>query len=237
MSEKSTLADRLRENLAEQIVSGELRPGTRLDEIELATRFGMSRTPVREAFKALAGMGLVEQRPHRGVVVALPTRRRMEEMFEVMAEIEATCARLAAIRMTGPERRFLEQAHLQSLGIVRTGDMQGYASFNNDFHDIIYRASKNSFLEETARAVRRRVLPFRVSQFRVVGRLSSSHAEHDQVVQAILRGDGAAAEAAMRAHVAKVTVASVDFVEEHRPGQPLMPQHWPDDTPAIRQNP
>src|SRR3546814_9027297 len=84
-------------------------PGTRLDESELATRYGMSRTPVREAFKALAGMGLVEQRPHRGVVVALPSRKRMEEMFEVMAEIEATCARLAAVRMTGPERRRSEE--------------------------------------------------------------------------------------------------------------------------------
>src|SRR3546814_19224697 len=82
MSEKSTLADRLRENLADQIVNGELRPGTRLDENELATKFGMSRNPVREAFKALAGMGLVEQRPHRGVVVALPRRTRMEDPFE-----------------------------------------------------------------------------------------------------------------------------------------------------------
>ena len=236
MSEKSTLADRLRENLADQIVNGVLRPGMRLDEIELATKFGMSRTPVREAFKALAGMGLVEQRPHRGVVVALPSRKRMEEMFEVMAEIEATCARLAAIRMSGPERRQLEQAHLQSLGLVRHGDLTGYSTFNNDFHDIIYRASKNGFLEETARSVRRRVMPFRISQFRIVGRLASSHAEHDAVVQAILRGDGAAAEEAMRAHVAKVTVASVDFVEEHRP-EHLPMQRWPDEMPAIRRNP
>src|SRR3546814_15476910 len=101
MSEKSTLADRLRENLADQIVNGELRPGTRLDEIELATKFGMSRTPVREAFKELAGMGLVEQRPHRGVVVALPIRKRMAEMFEVIGQIDATCALLHAVRTIG----------------------------------------------------------------------------------------------------------------------------------------
>src|SRR3546814_15887214 len=116
MSEKSTLADRLRENLADQIVNGELRPGTRLDEIELATKFGMSRTPVREAFKALAGMGLVEQRPHRGVVVALPSRKRLEEMFGVMAEIAATCARPAAGSRAGPEAHPPPQRHPQPTG-------------------------------------------------------------------------------------------------------------------------
>lgn len=236
MSERSTLADRLRASLADQIVSGELRPGTRLDEVELAKRVGMSRTPVREALKALAGMGLVEQRPHKGVVVALPTSERIAEMFEVMAEIEATCARLAAIRMQGAERRALERLHLQSLQLVQQGDLGGYTSFNNDFHGVIYRGSKNSFLEETARSVRRRVMPYRQSQFRMVGRLGSSHAEHDAVVSAILRGDGEAAEEAMRTHVSKVTVASIDFVEEHRSdSRPLsQPQ---DDMPASPHSP
>src|SRR3546814_16693431 len=119
----------------------------------------MAWTQRGEAVKALAVRGRVEQRGHRGVVVALPSRKRMEEMFEVMAEIEATCARLAAVRMTGPERRQLEQAHLQSLGLVRQGDLDGYSTFNHNFHDIIYRATKKRFLQETAHAVRRTDLP------------------------------------------------------------------------------
>lgn len=216
MSQHLTLADQIREILSDQIVSGELAPGTRLDEVEVAKQVGLSRTPVREAFKALTAMGLLEYRPRKGVVVALPTRQRIEEMFEVMAEVEATCARLAALRMSGPDRRELERLHLQSLRLVRQGDLAGYTEFNNDFHGLIYRGARNSFLEETARSVRRRVMPYRQSQFRVVGRLGSSHAEHDAVVQAILRGDSDAAEAAMRQHVSKVTVASIDFVEEHR---------------------
>jgi DNA-binding GntR family transcriptional regulator len=235
-AQRTTLADRLRDNLAEQIVTGVLIPGTRLDETDLARRYGTSRTPIREAFKALAGMGLVEQRPHRGVLVALPSRQRIEEMFEAMAELEATCARLAALRMTGAERRALERLHLGSLALVRQGDLQAYATFNNGFHDMIYRCSKNGFLEETARSVRRRVMPFRLSQFRVVGRLPGSHAEHDTVVQAILNGNATAAEAAMRAHVGKVTVASVLLVEEQRLTG-LSPQPWPDEKPASRQMP
>lgn len=217
MSQFLTLADQIRETLAEQIVSGELAPGTRLDEVEMAKRVGLSRTPVREAFKALTAMGLLEHRPRKGVVVAVPDRQRIEEMFEVMAEVEATCARFAALRMTAKDRRDLEALHQQSLRLVRQGDMSGYSAINMEFHALIYRGSKNSFLEETAQAVRRRVMPYRQSQFRVIGRLTSSHAEHDDVVKAILRGDADGAETAMRQHVSKVTVASVDFVEEHRP--------------------
>ncbi|PJI40943.1 GntR family transcriptional regulator [Ferrovibrio sp.] len=219
MDEKRTLAEQLRDMLAEQIVTGERLPGARLDEADLAETFGMSRTPVREALKALAGLGLVEYRPHRGALVALPTTRRIEEMFEVMAEVEATCARLATLRMTAPERRELSSAHEAALTLVKTGDLKGYTAFNNDFHDLIYRGSKNDFLAETAWATRRRVLPFRRSQFRVLGRLHDSHAEHDRVVQAILSGDALGAEAAMRGHVGKVTTASVGQVTGTQPEQ------------------
>lgn len=217
MEEKRTLAEQLRDTLAEQIVTGERLPGARLDEADLAETFGMSRTPVREALKALAGIGLIEYRPHRGALVALPTTRRIEEMFEVMAEVEATCARLATLRMTAPERRELEAMHLAALSLVKAGDLAGYTAFNNDFHDMIYRGSKNDFLTETAWATRRRVLPFRRSQFRILGRLHDSHAEHDRVVQAILSGDASGAEAAMRGHVGKVTTVSVSQVTATRP--------------------
>lgn len=217
MDEKRTLAEQLRDTLAEQIVTGGRLPGARLDEADLAETFGMSRTPVREALKALAGIGLVEYRPHRGVLVALPTTRRIEEMFEVMAEVEATCARLATLRMTAPERRELSALHDGALTLVKSGDLKGYAAFNNDFHDLIYRGSKNDFLAETAWATRRRVLPFRRSQFRVLGRLHDSHAEHDRVVQAILSGDAIGAEAAMRGHVGKVTIVSVGQVTGAQP--------------------
>lgn len=232
MDEKRTLAEQLRDSLAEQIVTGERLPGARLDEADLAETFGMSRTPVREALKALAGIGLVEYRPHRGALVALPSTRRIEEMFEVMAEVEATCARLATLRMTAPERRELAAVHDAALTLVKNGDLAGYSAFNNDFHDLIYRGSKNNFLAETAWATRRRVLPFRRSQFRVLGRLHDSHAEHDRVVQAILSGDAPGAEAAMRGHVGKVTIVSVGQVTGTRP-EPV-PAATSPARPAIR---
>src|SRR6185437_6512135 len=105
------LPERLREAIEEEIATGRLLPGTRLDEVELATRFKVSRTPIREAISLLLGEGLVETRPGRRTVVAQVTPQRLLEMFEVMAELEAMCARLAARRMSEPDQQDLLKAH------------------------------------------------------------------------------------------------------------------------------
>jgi DNA-binding GntR family transcriptional regulator len=209
---RTTLADDLRRQLADDIVAGRLLPGVRLDEQELATRFGVSRTPVREALRQLAAEGLAEARPRRGVVVSFPTPERLAEMFEVMAELEAACARFAALRMTVQERRSLDALHVEGAGLVRLSDLLGYEALNLEFHQAIYRGSHNVFLEQTALSVRSRLMPFRRAQFRVLGRLASSHAEHALVVEAIQRGDGECAYRAMRAHMGKVGDATADYV-------------------------
>lgn len=102
---RRTRAEELRLQLADDIVRGTLAPCAALDEIELARRFNVSRTPVREAIRMLAASGLVEVRAHRGAVVARPTHRDLIGMFEVMAELESLCAGYAAERMTIAERR------------------------------------------------------------------------------------------------------------------------------------
>ncbi|MCB1775666.1 MAG: GntR family transcriptional regulator, partial [Gammaproteobacteria bacterium] len=101
-------AIRLRDVLEDEIVNGELKPGDRLDEAALAERFGVSRTPIREAFKYLVGSGLVETIPNRGSFVASVGLPQLIEMFEVMAELEGMCARLAARRMSDNENTQLK---------------------------------------------------------------------------------------------------------------------------------
>ncbi len=105
------LSEQLCEKIEEQIVTGALRPGARLDEQELAAEFGVSRTPIREALIQLASAGLVDTRPRRGAVVAEIEPHRLCEMFDVMAELEAMCARLAARRITEDEIASLRAAH------------------------------------------------------------------------------------------------------------------------------
>src|SRR6202167_3341820 len=109
--EGTTRAERLADEIAASILSGEFRPGVRLDEKTLAQRYAVSRTPVREALRQLASTGLIDVKPRRGATVAKATSAQLENLFGAMAELEATCARLAAMSMTPFERRRLQNAH------------------------------------------------------------------------------------------------------------------------------
>jgi DNA-binding GntR family transcriptional regulator len=199
-----TRAEALRVAIADEILRGVHPPGTPLDETALAKRFGLSRTPVREALGSLAESGLVRKLPHRGTVVAHPTPDELAGMFETMAELEALCTGFSAERMTPRERKAFETRHLEMLGAVRTGSAALYALDNVAFHEALYEGAHNPFLRDLARQTRRRVAPFRRAQFDAPGRLMASHAEHDRIVQAVLRGDRAGATLAMRAHIGTV---------------------------------
>ena len=198
---KITRAEELRLQLADEIVRGVLPPGAPLDESDIARRFSVSRTPVREALRQLVVSGLVEARPHRGAVVARPTIERLAGMFEAMAELEAICAGLAAERMTPIERHQLEAVHEELRVLSHAGNPDRFHAVNERFHNSIYVGSQNAYIAEMTLATRVRVQPFRRAQFRNLGRLAKSHAEHDRVVVAIMRGDKAGAASAMRDHI------------------------------------
>jgi len=202
-----TLAEVLRVQIADDIVDGKLEPGAALDEQLLAQRFGVSRTPVREAIRDLAASGLVEAQAHRAAIVARPTLERLKDMFDVMAELEALCAGLSAINMTLADRTQLQGLHASLRDLVQRGDPSTYNETNEAFHTAIYDGSHNEYLAEITLATRKRVSPFRRAQFRSLGRLALSYQEHDRVVTAILRGDRESATAAMRAHILTVEVA------------------------------
>lgn len=202
--QRKTRAEELRQQLADEIVRGALVPGTALDEITLADRFHVSRTPVREAIRLLAASGLVEVRAHRAAVVARPSANQLTDMFESMAELEALCAGFAAERMTRAERRTLEDIHEELRVMIQSGDPQRYHEVNEAFHNSIYAGGHNTYLAEITLSTRARVQPFRRAQFRNLGRLAKSHIEHDRVVQAILRGEQSIAGSAMYAHIVTV---------------------------------
>ena len=200
-SDKVTRAEELRLQLADDIVRGALAPGSALDETEIAKRFNVSRTPVREALRQLADSGLIDARAHRGAVVARPSIERLTGMFEAMAELEAMCAGLAAERMAPAERHGLEAIHEELRVLSYAGNPERFHEVNERFHNAIYAGAQNTYIAEITLATRVRVQPFRRAQFRNLGRLAKSQAEHDRVVVAIMRGDHVAAAAAMRAHI------------------------------------
>ena len=192
---------KLRDVLEEEILTGVLRPGDRLEELQLADRFGVSRTPIREALFQLSAAGLIEQRPRRGTFVAEIGPRRLMEMFDVMAELEAMCARLAARRATPEELAAIRQAHVGCAKAAERGDCDGYYYENEVFHERIRAASRNEFLVEQADTLQKRLKAYRRLQLRARDRLRASFAEHDSIVKAIESGDAEAAADAMRDHV------------------------------------
>ena len=199
-----TQAERLAEAIAESVLTGEFRPGLRLDEAMLAERYSVSRTPVREALRQLASTGLIDVKPRRGATVANVSSAQLETLFAAMAEIEATCARLAAMSMTPIERRRLQNLQETMEAIVLRDDRDAYAAANIGFHTQIYLGAHNEILSDFATGLRRRLAPFRRAQFRTEGRTSRSHAEHAAVVAAIAACDAAAAHAAMFHHMSLV---------------------------------
>ncbi len=208
------LSENLRETLEEEVATGKLLPGAHLDEVELAKRFGVSRTPVREALRLLAGEGLVEIRPRRGTVVAQVSPQRLLEMFEVMAELETMCARLAARRMTESDLQRLDDAHEQCRVASAGRDSDAYFYANERFHQSIYLAAHNSFLNEQSLALQRKLRPYRRLQLRVHDRVNRSFAEHQGILDALRHRDSGAAATTIRSHVLVQGERFVDLMAE-----------------------
>lgn len=194
-------SEELREAIEEMIAVGTLPPGKHLDETELAQQFGVSRTPIREALNQLASSGVIEIRPRRGAVVAEIGASRLVEMFEVMAELEAMCGRLAARRMTKDEQKVLVKAHESCKKACEAADPDAYYYRNEEFHNAIYAGSHNGFLAEQAGNLHRRLRPYRRLQLRVRDRVGTSFHEHEDIVAAILAGDGDRAAERLRQHI------------------------------------
>lgn len=198
--------------LEQEIIVGLLRPGERLDETSIAERFNVSRTPVREALRHLSSIGLVELRPRRGAVVASPGLKDLLEMFEVMAELEGMCGRLAARRLSERGRTELRQLHERSRVFVDDGDSDGYYEANVAFHEAIYQGGQNRFLADQTRRIRNRLAPYRRLQLRRRNRLAESFAEHDRILHAIMDGNERLVDELLQAHVTVQGGSFTDFI-------------------------
>jgi DNA-binding GntR family transcriptional regulator len=185
-----TRSDRVRRQIADQIISGILKPGQELDEKKLAEAFEVSRTPVREALRQLAAAELIEWRPHQSAIVAKITPSKMVEMFEVMAELEGFCGRLAARRMTPKEHANLIAIHKKFKPFVAAHDREGYHTLNKSFHEAIYEGSHNRYLADSARTLYNRLAPYRAFQLRRADALKHASEEHQEIIDAIIAGNG-----------------------------------------------
>jgi DNA-binding GntR family transcriptional regulator len=172
-----------------------------LDERLIGSRFGVSRTPVREALRILASYGLVEMRPRRKALVSGLDMQRMAQMFEVLASLESLAAECAARRMSLTLQSELRSVHDQIGECLLEGDTEKYDELNLTFHKIIYRGAGNAYLEDQVGVLRQRLAPYRRWLLQKMKRVNLSHKEHGEILAAIIDGDSTTAAAKMRNHV------------------------------------
>lgn len=198
---RGCLADDICQQISDEIALGILAPGVRLDEVTLATRFKVSRTPIREALRQLGSLGLIDTRPNRGAFVAGLTPEKLDQIFEAIGELEASCARHAAVRMNEADRSRLRELHAAGRGAMQNGDFALYDTLNLELHELIIQSCYNPILIETVTSLRSRVAPFRRTQFRNLARIAESYAEHCAIVDALLAHDVVTSYREMRAHL------------------------------------
>jgi len=208
----ATRATELRATLESLIVTGELAPGDRLDETEIARRFNVSRTPVREAIKALVATGLVEVRGRQGATVTQLSIAMLIEMFDLMAALEGLCTRLAARRATQGQKQALRDVHARLTAAFEAADPVAFYDINLEFHDLVYAAAHTQFLAAQTVALRLRLAPYRRRVTYQPGRMRATLDEHREIIAAI---EAAEPERAMRAaseHVRLLGDQLSDFI-------------------------
>ncbi|MGB0749107.1 MAG: GntR family transcriptional regulator [Magnetospiraceae bacterium] len=194
-------AEHVRQALSKEILTGELPPGAIITESRLAERFGVSRTPVREAIRVLAGDGLVQLRPGRRPVVRGKSVAEMLDQFEAMAELEASCAYLAAKRRDPFLLERMQGAQVQCRKFAEADDIDRYYAANVVFHEAIYTMAGNAYLKDETLRLRDRLEFLRISQGRLPGRLFQSAEEHERIYAALEAGNEVKAAIEMRNHM------------------------------------
>ena len=212
----TTIATKIIDTLAGDIISGVLPPGARLEEKALALRFDVSRTPVREALREMGARGLIELIPRRGGVVANIGVTELSDMLEAECELESLCAQLAAQRMSVVEKKQLEHLHHDTEAAVANGNLADYLVQNKKFHDLICTGTHNKTIATMVQGLRDRLAAFRQAQAGTERRLEVSHEEHGAVVEAILASDGTTAYDAMRNHNARLSTGVLERLREPR---------------------
>ncbi|WP_256094895.1 GntR family transcriptional regulator [Paraburkholderia nodosa] len=186
--------------LESEIERGELVPGAALDERALAARFNVSRTPIREALQQLAAQQYVQIVPRQGVFVTKMTVPQLRNMLELLHELEAVSARLAARRMNDEQRVELQRTIDEGVEALNQSDARRFARSNAEFHEVICQACHNDYLAEQIRAIRRLISRYRPKLFLAPSRREKVIADHQRLAQALLSGDEATAEEVMAQH-------------------------------------
>ena len=191
------------ERLRAQIFAHELAPGSWLDEQKLASEFGISRTPMREAIKVLASEGLVTTKMNRGAYVTEVDRQDLEQIFTVLSLLEGQAAKETATKASEDQLTLLDHLHHRLETAAANRDLEQFFEFNVKFHDLIQEIAGNTWMNGVIADLRKVLKLQRRDSLSRSGRMQSSLLEHREILQAILKRDPIGAESAMRNHLGR----------------------------------
>ena len=199
---QQSLTSLVQREIERRILAGELAPGVKLNEAELAMAMGVSRGPVREAFRALEQAGLVHTQKNRGVFVRQVSLEEADEIYEVRAALEAQIGRLAAKRITPAQLERLRGIVKRMHAVGRSRDADAYFPLNLEFHEVLADAAANRALAANYRRVVNELNLYRRETLtRNLDIIPVSTQDHEAIVNAIAKGDAAAAERLLYDHV------------------------------------
>lgn len=222
LTQQSTLADQATHRLAHSIVTGELAQGQKLNEAELAERYGMGRGPLREALRHLEGMRLVKRTPNAGARVVVLDRKMLADLYGVREALEGMACRLAAIRMTDDEIAHLSKLldnHQQQIK-KEGGKIYSQSEGDLDFHYQIARGSRNQMLMDLLGNEQYQLLRMcRYRTSRKAARTQPALQQHRQIVAALEQRDGELAELLMRRHIQGAWKSISEMIDKEGVGQ------------------
>ena len=188
-------------SLREAIIKGELRPGERLLEVQLAEQLGVSRTPIREAIRKLELEGLVIMLPRRGATVAGITKKHLEEVLEIRKALEVLAVDLACDKMTEENLNKLRRMEEEFELAIQSDDIVKLADLDEEFHRLIHQSGGNERLSNILETLREQIYRYRLEALKDRYQRKELVKQHRAIVEGIANHDKASAEEAIRTHI------------------------------------
>lgn len=208
------LRDVVFHTLREAILKGELKPGERLMELQLAAKLGVSRTPIREAIRMLEQEGLAVTVPRKGAEVAKMTEKDMEDVLQIREALDDLAVNLACDQITEEELEKLHGAMIEFQQASKTDDVKRIAEADVLFHDIIYQATRNPKLVYMINNLREQIYRYRVEYLKDESIYPTLMQEHEQIIAGLRERDKEKVTRAMQVHVANQAMAVKEMIRE-----------------------
>jgi DNA-binding GntR family transcriptional regulator len=214
---KKTLVEQTYETLVDAICSGELPPGERLAQEEIATRLNVSRQPVNNALAMLKSNGFVEETGRRGVVVSEISPDQFRSIYEFRTAVEPFAVRLAAERLPGDAARQAEKVMKDGKAAFFSGSAKAQVEADIAFHEMLYHWAGNAIILSTMRMNWQHIRRAMNLVIREGVTAETSWQEHNRIIEALMRGDVAQAAAEMEGHIVRAQAKTMEALERPRP--------------------